>query len=77
MASNDRQIQTVLLELLNSVIQDQKSHRTLSTDTNNTAHRLTGPAPVLFRSGAYVKRPSVRRPRVISSRGLSVCGVGC
>ena len=36
-----------------------------------------GPAPLLFRSGAHVKRPSARRPRVISSRGLSVCGAGC
>jgi hypothetical protein len=37
----------------------------------------SGPAPVPFRSGAHVRRPSVRRPRVISSRGLSVCGAGC
>jgi transposase len=36
-----------------------------------------GPAPVLFRSGAHVRRPPVRRPRVISSRGLSVCVAGC
>jgi hypothetical protein len=36
-----------------------------------------GPAPVLFRSGAHVRRLSVRRPRVISSRGMSVCGAGC
>ncbi len=36
-----------------------------------------GPAPVSFRSGTHVKRLSVRRPLVISSRGLSVCGVGC
>ncbi len=36
-----------------------------------------GPAPVSFRSGAHFRRPSVRRPRVISSRGLSVCGAGC
>ena len=35
-----------------------------------------GPAPVLFRSGAHVRRPSVRRPRGISSRGLSVSGAG-
>jgi hypothetical protein len=26
-----------------------------------------GPAPVLFRSGAHVRRPFVRRPRGISS----------
>jgi hypothetical protein len=38
---------------------------------------LLGPAPVSFRSGVHVRRPSVRRPRVISSRGLSVCGAGC
>ncbi len=37
----------------------------------------SGPVPVLFRSGAHVKRPSVRRPRVISSRGLSVFCAGC
>jgi ATP-dependent Zn protease len=36
-----------------------------------------GPAPVLFRSGAHVRRPSVRRPQGISSRGLSVCVAGC
>ncbi len=36
-----------------------------------------GPAPVSFRSGAHVMRPFVRRPRGISSRGLSVCGAGC
>jgi hypothetical protein len=36
-----------------------------------------GPAPVLFRSGAHVRRPSVRMPRVISSRGLSVSGANC
>ena len=38
---------------------------------------LSGPAPVSFRSGAHFRRPSVRRPRVISSRGLSVFCVGC
>lgn len=38
---------------------------------------LTGPAPVLFRSGAHVMRPSVRRPREISSRGLSAFDGGC
>ena len=37
----------------------------------------TGPAPVSFRSGAHVRRPFVRRPRVISSRVSSVCGEGC
>lgn len=36
-----------------------------------------GPAPVSFRSGAHVTRPFVRRPRVISSRGLSAFGAGC
>ena len=36
-----------------------------------------GPAPVSFRSGAHVRRPSFRKPRVISSRGLSVCGGDC
>jgi hypothetical protein len=39
--------------------------------------KQAGPAPVLFRSGAHVMRPSVRRPRVISSRGRSVFGAGC
>jgi len=39
--------------------------------------RAGGPVPVLFRSGAHVGRPFARRPRVISSRGLSVCGAGC
>ena len=36
-----------------------------------------GPAPVLFRSRAHVRRPFVRRPLVISSRGLNVSGAGC
>ena len=36
-----------------------------------------GPAPVSFWSGAPVRRPFVRRPWGISSRGLSVCGGGC
>ena len=36
-----------------------------------------GTAPVSFRSGAHVRRPSVRRPQGISSRGLSVCVAGC
>jgi hypothetical protein len=39
--------------------------------------RRTGPAPVLFRSRAHVRRPFVRRPLVISSRGLNVSGAGC
>ena len=39
--------------------------------------RRSGPAPVLFRSGAYARRPSVRKPRVISSARLSVFGTGC
>ncbi len=38
---------------------------------------LIGPAPVLFRSRAHVRRPFVRRPLVISSRGLNVSGAGC
>ena len=38
---------------------------------------LRGPAPVLFRSRAHVRRPFVRRPLVISSRGLNVSGAGC
>ena len=38
---------------------------------------LFGPAPVLFRSRAHVRRPFVRRPLVISSRGLNVSGAGC
>ena len=37
----------------------------------------SGPAPVLFRSRAHVRRPFVRRPLVISSRGLNVSGAGC
>jgi transposase len=36
-----------------------------------------GPAPVLFRSGAHFMRPFVRRPRGISSRGLSVSDADC
>ena len=36
-----------------------------------------GPAPVSFWSGAPVRRPFVRRPWGISSRGRSVCGGGC
>lgn len=36
-----------------------------------------GPAPVLFRSGAHFRRPSVRRPLGISSRGLNVSGADC
>lgn len=36
-----------------------------------------GPAPFLFRSRAHVRRPFVRRPLVISSRGLNVSGAGC
>jgi hypothetical protein len=47
------------------------------THVLNLLHRLVGPVPVLFRSGAHFRRPAVRRPRVISSRGLSVCGAGC
>ena len=39
--------------------------------------KLAGPAPVLFRSRAHVRRPFVRRPLVISSRGLNVSGAGC
>lgn len=39
--------------------------------------RRNGPAPVLFRSRAHVRRPFVRRPLVISSRGLNVSGAGC
>lgn len=35
-----------------------------------------GPASVLFRSRTHVRRPSVRRPQVISSRVLSVSGAG-
>ncbi len=53
----------------------------LSGTSKSTVSKLCkdidGPAPVSFRSGAHVRRPSVRRPRVISSRGLSVCGAGC
>jgi hypothetical protein len=41
-----------------------------------TVRSTFGPAPVLFRSVTHVRRPSVRRPRVISSRGLSVSGAG-
>jgi hypothetical protein len=37
----------------------------------------SGPAPVLFRSGAQVMRPIVRRRGVISIRGLSAFGAGC
>ena len=38
---------------------------------------LTGPVPVSYRSRVHVRRPSVRRPRVISSQGLSSFGAGC
>ena len=37
----------------------------------------TGPVPVLFRSGAHVKRPFVRRPRGFSSPRLNVDGADC
>lgn len=33
-----------------------------------------GPASVAVRAAAYINRPSVRMPRVISSQGLNVCG---
>ena len=36
-----------------------------------------GPVPVLFRSGAHVKRPFVRRPRGFSSPMLNADGAGC
>ena len=42
-----------------------------------TSRHQSGPAPVLFRSGGHARRPSVRRPRVISRRVLSVFGAGC
>ena len=41
------------------------------------AEACRGPAPVLFRSGAHVRRPSFRKPRGISSLVLNVCGAGC
>jgi integrase len=39
--------------------------------------RQFGPVPVLFRSGAHVKRPFVRRPQGFSSLVLNVGGAGC
>ena len=48
-----------------------------STDIPADKIALYGPAPVSFRSGAHVMRPSFRKPRGISSRGLSVFGAGC
>lgn len=61
-------------------LEERSDHRDFVM-TDGTPVRLAekdlGPAPLLFRSGAHVKRPSARRPRVISSRGLSVCGAGC
>jgi hypothetical protein len=36
-----------------------------------------GPVPVLFRSGAHVKRLFVRRPRGFSSPMLNADGAGC
>ena len=41
------------------------------------AEACRGPAPVSFRSGAHVRRPSFRKPRGISSLVLNVCGVDC
>ena len=38
---------------------------------------LSGPVTVLYRSGAHVTLPSVRRPWGFSSPRLSVCGAGC
>ena len=38
---------------------------------------LFGPVPVLFRSGAHVKRLFVRRPRGFSSPMLNADGAGC
>ena len=35
---------------------------------------IIGPVPVLFRSGAHIKRPCVRRPQGFSSPRLSVGG---
>lgn len=48
-----------------------------SPSTEQAIEALAGPAPVLFRSRAHVRRPFVRRPLVISSRGLNVSGAGC
>ena len=56
---------------------DHWQHRALCTRSYVYMWANGGPASLLFRSGAHVKRPSARRPRVISSRGLSVCGAGC
>jgi hypothetical protein len=48
-----------------------------ATEIAYAALTWDGPAPVSFRSGAHVKRPSFRKPRVISSRELSVFGADC
>ena len=52
--------------------------KTVKTTIPNSSvpSSTTGPVTVLFRSGAHVKRPFVRRPRVISSPRLSACGAG-
>lgn len=53
--------------------------RPLPAETRAYVAALTpiGPVPVPFRSGAHVRRPSVRKPRVISSARLSVFGANC
>ena len=58
----------------------QSFPRHLCAATPRTARpshaKRTCPA-VFFQSFAHIMRPLVRRPQVISSRGLSVCGGGC
>ena len=53
-----------------------------SRDFDHQLHRRvigkgSGPAPVLFRSGAHVRRLFVRRPRGFSNPRLNVGGADC
>ena len=50
----------------------------ISTQNGAVMPRISdGPVPVLFRSGAHVKRLFVRRPRGFSSPMLNADGAGC
>ena len=63
---------------LATIIKMATARAAMIRDTRDIAHEPhPGPAPVSFRSGAHVRRPSFRKPRVISSLALNVCGGDC